>query len=105
MVMILIVAWLWTDNFTTGITYPALQGIGASLVLVAFFLYPLWWLWAFAVLPTGLRQTYAALFIWLVIASIYGPALFLSAMAVLLAINVPLAVWRTRHLLPCLASD
>jgi hypothetical protein len=97
--LFLIVAGLWTGGYSTGIPYPALQGAGAVFVVGAFFLYPLWLLWAVVVLPTGLRQTYVALFIWLVIAAIYGPGLFLSVMVGLLAASIPLSVWRARHLL------
>jgi hypothetical protein len=96
--LLLVVAWLWTGGFSTGIPYPALQAAGYVFVLGAFFLYPLWLLWAFAVLPTGLRQTYVALFIWLVIAAFYGPGLFMSVMVGLLAVSIPLSVWRARHL-------
>lgn len=96
--LILIVGWLLSNGFRTGISSPAFYGPELVLTLVMLFLYPLWLLWAFGVLPTGLRQTYVSLFIWLVIASFYGPGLFMAIMLLLFATSVPVSVWRSRRL-------
>lgn len=66
-------------------------------VLVCLALSAFWCLWAAIVLPSQLRVIYAGAFIWLIVALVLQLTFPLLVISSLIAISVPIALWRDRE--------